>query len=119
MNMPWSAEQREWLQALGYELFVRAPHALDTTEVRVIGDRVATPAAADAAPQVGAKPATAARRTDGAIDPLLRAMLRAARTDALDEVRAIAADMHRLRTDPTAKRAAWPRLRALRAGRRQ
>jgi hypothetical protein len=117
--MPWSAEQREWLQALGYEPLARTPQSSDMTDAPVI-DAGAAPAAADAMRSAGAtRPAPATRRGEGEIDPLLRAMLRAARTDAVDEVRTIAGDLHRVRTDPAAKRAAWPRLRAMRARNRK
>ena len=48
-----------------------------------------------------------------AVDPLLRAMMRAAGTDALPGL-----DLDALRHDPAAKRALWPRLRALRVAAR-
>lgn len=119
MNMSWSAEQREWLRALGYELLACAPQASDRADAPVI-DTGATPVAAEAMRSVGtARPSPVSRHAEGPIDPLLRAMLRAARTDALDEVRTIAGDVLRVRTDPAVKRAAWPRLRAMRARNRQ
>ena len=82
----WDAMQREALQALGHTLYCRA-----------------TP-----------------QRPRLPDDPLLRALLRAVGRDADDDDEAhllckawmpIAA----LRGDPAAKRALWPRLRALRA----
>jgi hypothetical protein len=119
VNMPWSAEQREWLQALGYDLLERAPQASVSADAPAVDMRaVDAPVTAMAAPGVE-RPAAVMGRAGNDIDPLLRAMLRAARTEALDDVRAIAGDMDRLRADPAAKRAAWPRLRAMRARRRR
>jgi hypothetical protein len=113
MSMAWSAEQREWLQALGYELLVRAPQA------PVSADASAVDARAVEAPVVATTASAVTGRAEEGIDPLLRAVLRAARVDALEEVRMIAGDIGRLRADPAAKRAAWPQLRALRARHRR
>jgi hypothetical protein len=114
VNASWSVEQREWLQALGYDLLVPASQApvVDTTLPVAKGGERGAPA--DAAPL-----AAAGRGADEAVEPLLRALLRAARTDAPDEVRAIAGDLARLRADPAAKRALWLQLRALRRRRRR
>lgn len=106
MNASWSVEQCEWLQALGYDLLVPASPA-PAADASVTGSdhgRHALPAASG---------------VEQAVEPLLRALLRAARTDEADEVRAIAGDIARLRADPAAKRAIWPHLRALRARRRR
>lgn len=85
--MTWDAVQREVLEALGHTLYCRT-----VPEQARIPD-----------------------------DPLLRALLRAAsRTGEDAEVPALVRDWPpttRLRGDPAAKRALWPRLRALRAGR--
>lgn len=113
MNRPWSAEQREWLQTLGYDLLARTPQAPDPAQVPDIR-MPAMPSAAR--PMEQARPADHAAAV---ADPLLRALLRAARTETFDELHAVTGDLARLRADPAAKRAAWPRLRALRAGRRR
>lgn len=88
MNVAWSDEQRRCLDALGYALY---------------------------------RPVAAAAPHDDAETPLMRALLLAARHDPA----AIADTGHwlraqqvpslaQLRNDPAAKRALWPRLRALR-----
>ncbi len=93
MSAVWTVEQRRCLDALGFALYRSAR--------------------ADAA-QAMASAAT---------DPLLRALLRAAtrdpaRTDTDAWSRAMRIpSLIELRTDPAAKRALWPRLRAARRGR--
>ena len=83
--MNWDRFQREALSELGHRLYrLRA------------GDSQAAPTAGPASVSAG--------------DPLWRALVRAAGTDALPQV---ALDV--LRRDPAAKRELWPRLRALRA----
>ena len=101
MNAGWSDEQRRCLDALGYTLY-----------------RSATVSVADSATPVAASVAPTAR------DALLLGLLRAAHCDP-----AHVADMDdwlrtqqiqsltQLRSDPAAKRALWPRLRALRRAR--
>lgn len=116
MNAPvrptWSALQRDRLAAMGLELYVRA-------------DPGADPRAVDAPSGTGSK---ADRRaddpsTDGAPgdDRLLRALLRAAGVreggPAADAVRAALPPVDAIRGNPAAKRALWPRLRAMRRGR--
>jgi hypothetical protein len=89
----WDAFQREALGALGHTLYRRAD------------------AQAPSSPEpVDAPPATAA------ITALQRALLRAAgRRDPADaDLRSLLATASGLRADPVAKRALWPRLRALR-----
>jgi hypothetical protein len=119
VSMCWSAEQREWLQALGYDLLVRAPQLQGSADASAVDARAMDlPVAAMAASNVERAAAVTSRAENG-VDPLLRAMLRAARIDALEDVRAIAGDIGRLRADPAAKRAAWPQLRTLRARHRR
>lgn len=115
MSAPWSAEQREWLQAMGYDLLAPAgAPALDPAP--------APAAVPQAMPAVDAPRARAARprppssaATVDLTDPLLRALLRASRCDDLEALARLAGDLGSLRRDPAAKRALWPALRALRA----
>ncbi|QWP78571.1 hypothetical protein J5226_09325 [Lysobacter sp. K5869] len=115
MSGLWDAQQREWLQAMGYSVLALA------------GDEPAVPEAAEAPARsqpaqrtenargdAGRRAAPAAeQRGPGTDPPLLRAVLRAARRQAGDaEVMALF-DPAALRA-PAAKRALWPRLRALR-----
>ncbi|MBB1472839.1 MULTISPECIES: hypothetical protein [unclassified Luteimonas] len=84
--MNWDPWQREVLEALGHQVYARAP---------VPGDEVPD-------------------------DALAHALLRAARR-AIDDPGAAALlrslpPLASLRADPRAKRALWPRLRALRGG---
>jgi hypothetical protein len=110
-GVPWSAQQREWLQALGHEVLMPLP-AGAAAEPRRIADRadVAKPeAGARGAPKPDA-PATPAF----AASPLLRALARAAgRSEQDAEFLRALPDAATLR-NPAARRALWPRLRALR-----
>ena len=103
MNASWSAQQREWLQALGHDVLVLAG-AEAPAEVASLPSEHPLPAAP--APR-GPTVATAGD------SPMLRAMLRAAgRRDPGDLP--WLPDPATLRGDAAAKRALWPRLRALR-----
>jgi hypothetical protein len=98
MSGPWSAQQHEWLQALGHEVMVLAPPSAPAVDVT-----------ADATSAQAPSPAA---WSDG---PLLRALARAAgRRPADDEFVRLLPDPAALRGNATAKRALWPRLRALR-----
>ncbi len=106
---PWTAQQREWLRALGHDVFV--PVASAAAGARVEEAR-ATPAAA--AP---ATPATRGRAP--AAGALLRALARAAAREETDEeLRRVLPDLATLHGNPAARRALWPQLRALRKRRR-
>lgn len=89
--MNWDPFQREVLGELGHRLY-----RLRGNEVRAI----------PAPPVESNAPA-------GSVDPLWRALVRAAGTDALPQI-----ELASLRCDPVAKRALWPRLRALRGAAR-
>ena len=91
-DLPWSAEQREWLQALGHDVLMLAGG-----EVRPAPEPVAT-----------ARPAATA-------SPLLCALARAAGRNEQDaELLQVLPDFATLHGNPAARRALWPRLRALR-----
>lgn len=102
MSAPWSAEQREWLQALGHPAMAlagSAPAAMPDEPVR------AAPAPASA---VGAP---------SNIDALFRALLRATgqrAAEAEQVLRPLAIELAALRGNPAGKRALWPRLRRFR-----
>ena len=100
MNAPWSAQQREWLQALGHDVLMRAAAAASPETSR---------AAESSAGAAGSTPGTAY-----ADSPLVRALLRAAGRDDIAVLAAWLPDPATLHGDAAAKRALWPRLRALR-----
>lgn len=114
MSEAWSAQQHEWLQAMGLQAFALAGSEPTVAEAPVAGPR---PSVSDAPPAraVGSAPPATPRDAAGGQPPLLRALLKAARRDAADAefVRAVP-DVDSLRGNAAAKRAAWPRLRALR-----
>lgn len=98
---PWSAQQCEWLAALGYDVLVPAPAA--------------------PAPDAPGKslqsemPGARLQPTAAAGLPLLRALAHAAGRDTTDpEFLQALPDLESLRTDPAARKALWPRLRGLR-----
>ena len=105
--MSWSAHQRRLLDALGYELLV--PGRVGPSAPAMVGRE---PAANDAPASAPAAARAAVARTPGA-SPLLDALRRAA--GGVDPG-TLVGDLDRLRRDPAAKRALWPRLRALRKG---
>lgn len=106
MSEAWSAQQHEWLQAMGLQVFALADAGPASIEP---GD----PPAATAS-RAGSVPSPS-RREAGAAPPLLRALLKAARRGAGDpEFTRAVPDVEALRGNAAAKRAAWPRLRALR-----
>lgn len=89
--MSWTVQQQAMLEAMGYTLW------------RPAGAPPDVPAPRDVAPA----PRAAARDDD----PLLRALHRAA---GGRDPSAVLPPLDRLRGDAAAKRALWPRLRALR-----
>lgn len=98
-DLPWSSEQREWLQALGYDVLMLAPAGAEGP--------------AEPLEERGAAGAPV-RRVSSA-SPLLRALAQAARRSEQDsEFLAALPDLATLRRNPAARRALWPQLRALR-----
>jgi hypothetical protein len=91
----WSAVQRERLAAMGLAVYVRAGEGRG---------RHAPSAVADTAAPADAK----------LLDALLRAANRAPEDPGAEDVRAMLPPLDTLRGHPDAKRALWPRLRALR-----
>ena len=122
MSEGWSPQQHEWLQAMGLQVF-----ALAGVEPVVGEPSLIEPPAAASRQPASASSGRAGRTSspnptrDAGVGqpPLLRALLKAARREAGDPdfVQAVP-DVDALRGNAAAKRAAWPRLRALRrAGR--
>lgn len=120
MSALWSAEQREWLQAMGHSVMKLASDKVE--EVPVVAREASVPAAQVALEAVASAPRSeparpvAPARASGADSALLRAVLRAARRGADDPAVLALFDAQALRGDATAKRALWPQLRALRRG---
>ncbi|MGH8082432.1 MAG: hypothetical protein ACREP7_17780 [Lysobacter sp.] len=134
MSELWSAQQREWLQAMGHTVLALAgaeppaapAQALDdgargrapTEEARSPSQR--TTPMRETEGRGGATESMQARsvpeRGDGrdGEHPLLRNLVRAARREAGDTAVLALFDLPSLRGNPAAKRALWPRLRALR-----
>lgn len=102
-DLPWSAEQREWLQALGHDVLMLAASAGP--------EPLPQPQRETAAPA----PRREATTRLAAASPLLRALARAAGRDEQDaELLQTLPELATLRGNPAARRALWPRLRALR-----
>lgn len=130
MSGLWSAQQREWLQAMGHTVMAlagseppaEAPMAnaapIDAARNAEPPARAPQPmrertASESAAPEPAqAAPRAAARGDD--TPPLLRNLLRAARRAAGDAQVLALFDAAALRGNPAAKRALWPQLRTLR-----
>lgn len=134
MSELWSAQQREWLQAMGHTVLalvgtegaVESAPAVNEREqgsraeagragdsgARNSPNRSGT-ARADADRADSARPAHNAASGDS---PLLRNLLRAARRPSGDPAVLELFDAQTLRGNAAAKRALWPRLRALRRG---
>ena len=110
--VPWSAQQREWLQALGHEVLMPAA-AGSAAEPGQIEDlaRVVMP---DSGTR-GALKSDAPAKPVPSGSPLLRALARAAGRSEQDvEFLRMLPDVATLRGNPIARRELWPRLRGLR-----
>lgn len=119
MSGLWSAEQREWLQAMGHSVMTLASDQAEEPAVAVA--EAPAPAAQRPLAQAGAtasraEPSRPAAPARGAGEALLRAVLRAARRGPDDPAVLALFDAQALRGNAAAKRALWPRLRALRRG---
>lgn len=100
----WSAQQVEWLEAMGLQPLALASEA--------------APAQAGGIAGAGRIEPRAARAPEAVPSPmrLHAALLRCVRGQAA-VLASLQVDVEALRTDPAAKRALWPRLRALRTPR--
>ena len=128
MSGLWTAQQREWLQAMGYRVWRLGsdepePAAVAEAEIRAEApaQRPARPLPSKRAlPRADGPSATPgpAPTPTGAERRLYRALLRASGQRTTRAAEALLAqldvDLPALRGDPAAKRALWPRLRALR-----
>jgi hypothetical protein len=111
--LPWSVQQREWLQALGHDVMVPVGAAVAAEPVRSV-DRGAA-AEPRAGTRGGVTPDLPVQPAPPGPTPLLRALARAAgRSEHDAEFLGALPDVATLRGDPAARRALWPRLRALR-----
>ncbi|MDI9238759.1 alanine acetyltransferase [Lysobacter sp. LF1] len=114
MNGTWSAQQREWLQAMGHSVFQLA--GVDAPDEAPARTPDALREAAGLVPE-SARPVRRAEaaRPAGNGDRLIQAVLRAAGAGADSAaVLALVPDAAALRGNAAAKRALWPRLRGLR-----
>lgn len=129
----WSAQQQEWLSALGHTLYLPGPlpdAALENPAPSAQSHRSPAPATASAAsaPARRAPPAPSARPAAGAPVPSRRAaavpdrlhfaLIRASgcnpNAEGAAEIFAQWPSSAELRGNPAAKRALWPTLRKLR-----
>lgn len=118
MSGLWTTQQRDWLQAMGHQ--VLALTSAQTADVPAVENEVPAPVRAgppsidrDRTPSRPSRPPAAS-----AGDRLMQALLRAAGTHVeAAVVIALVPDTAQLRGNAAAKRALWPRLRALRRGR--
>jgi len=126
----WSAQQHEWLSALGHALYVPGPLPAATVgSPAPAGQPQTSSTAAAPAPARRAPPAPVARpaanasapprRTAGALpDRLHFALIRASgcnpNAEGAAEIIAQWPSSAELRGNPAAKRALWPKLRKLR-----
>ncbi|HEY5804646.1 MAG TPA: hypothetical protein VIT90_13225 [Lysobacter sp.] len=138
MSQLWTAQQQEWLQAMGHQVWAlggaQSIEAVADTAAEIgdapanagrdhsIRDHARLEAAAllkgEAAPQ--ARPVTPPVARPAAADRLMAAVFRAAaRNNGDAAVAALVPDIAALRGNAAAKRALWPKLRALRALRRR
>lgn len=141
MTLPWTAEQCEWLRAMGHAVFVRGmapPPAADSRAVEPVVPLVkpaahAVPAGPTPsrqapvererstpplAPAVDEPPAAPVSAPSAGLRTLHRALLRAAGQRTARAAEAVLAelgvDTAAVRGDAAAKRALWVRLRARR-----
>ena len=117
MSTPWSAEQTQWLQAMGHQVWTlpaadASPAQATTTIQEAAAPLNPAPPERTGPPRQGAAPRAPA---PAAQDRLMQAILRAANRAAGDvAVSALLPDSSTLRGNAAAKRALWPQLRRLR-----
>jgi hypothetical protein len=105
-DTPWTSEQCEWLLALGHDVLMLAPAP---------GEAMADPEPVPDRVNPGKARIGATTKPSSSTPPLLHALARAAgcREDDVEFLRTVP-DLATLRGNPEARRALWPRLRALR-----
>ena len=128
MNVLWSAQQHEWLKVLGHRVYVQGAVVLEESRAEVVAAPVRqSPVAAPPvhrrlepvpAEPVREPPVSPNRPASRLPDKLHFALIRASGCNPnAPEAAAIMAQWPasaELRANPAAKRALWPRLRALR-----
>lgn len=111
-DLPWSAQQREWLQALGHDVLRLAATGEAVEPALPVPASAPSPQREQVAGVAKARPVRAGAPVRS---PLLRALARAAGRDENDaELLQVLPDLATLQGNPHARRALWPRLRALR-----
>ena len=124
MSELWSAQQCGWLEALGHTVYVQGelPRELPVAAVTTVSAEAVRPARAAPGPHQAPEPAMQPK-AHGPSRPRLPdrlhfALVRAAgcnpNAPGVAEVIAVWPTAEQLRGNPAAKRALWPRLRALR-----
>lgn len=121
MSLPWSPQQREWMQALGHGLLVLAQEGSigDTTADSPPGAGADSPPAPARARDVRSEEPRSRQASQDPASALHRALLKATRLsepEAEQALRALGVDASALRADPGAKRSLWQKLRGLRRG---
>ena len=107
-DLPWTSEQLEWLQTLGHDVLMLAPAGSEVRAEAEQSSNAEMPPKSRPGASGSAKPASST-------SPLLRALARAAgRSEDDGEFLKTVPDISVLRGNPAARRALWPRLRALR-----
>lgn len=125
MSALWSPQQREWLQAMGHQVWALGGAQSIESGAQAVANVQDAPADArreaaallkgEGAPRARPAAPVAMPREPARADRLLLAVLRAAARDSGDaDVAALIADPASLRGNAAAKRALWPHLRALR-----
>ncbi len=125
MSELWSAQQREWLDAMGHAVWSMASAETRAAERQPEPSEAGRPASAmreaaallgDARPSRSAGAGSTPARGTGS-DRLMQALLRAAGSADEAVVAGLVGDIAALRGNAAAKRSLWPRLRALRRDR--
>lgn len=119
MSELWTAQQREWLEAMGHTVWSVA--SAETRAAERQADASAEPERAGGAMREAAallaretRPARPAPVRGAAPDRLMQALLRASGSADEAVVAELVGDVAALRGNGAGKRVLWPRLRALR-----
>jgi len=125
MSALWSPQQREWLQAMGHQVWaLGGAQSIEAASTPDAGNEDSSAQArreaaallkGETAPRARPSAPAPAPRVAATTERLLMAVFRAAGRSSGDaDVLALVPDLAALRGDATAKRALWPSLRALR-----
>ncbi|MBU8975618.1 hypothetical protein JI752_005640 [Lysobacter sp. MMG2] len=118
MSELWTAEQREWLHAMGHAVWSVASPEARAAESRPEEPLADSPrgggAMREAAALLAREERPASRSAPRTADRLMQALMRAAAGVDEATLARMVGDVSALRGNAAAKRALWPRLRALR-----